>query len=302
MQRFITSILIAAFSWMLVLPTLAQVAPNPQPFRVFDSRGRSATLSQVVEHCQQADVVFWGEEHNDAIGHALQADFFGQLITKYGSSRQIAVSLEMLERDTQVVLDEYLTDLITEKQFLESSRPWPNYSQDYKPLVLLAKEHGLPVIASNAPRRYVNLVARRGPEGLEALSATAKTWLAPLPYAPASARYASKFAALMGTGVAMHSKHMIDSQALWDATMADSLSHFLKTRKRPLVLHLSGRFHSEQKLGTVEQFLHLLPQAKVCVVTTISSPSFPAFDAKAHSGLGDFVILTDPTPTGKAKP
>ncbi|HEX9997456.1 MAG TPA: ChaN family lipoprotein [Abditibacterium sp.] len=302
MHRLLISTVITVFLWLLASPALGQTAPDSEQFRLFDSRGMPATLFQLVEQCGKADVVFWGEEHDDAVGHALQAQFFGQLIATYKNSRQIALSMEMFERDTQVVLDEYLADLITEKQFLESSRPWSNYSQDLKPLILLAKQHQLSVIASNAPRRYVNLVARRGPQALEALSPTAKTWLAPLPYPPASARYASKISALMGTGMAMHSKYMIESQALWDATMADSLSRFLKAQRNPLILHLSGRFHSEQKLGTVEQLLHLQPLAKICVVTTISTPSFSAFDAKMHSGLGDFVILTAPNPKGKAKP
>src|SRR3954467_8455063 len=68
--------------------------------------------------------------------------------------------MEMFERDVQIVLDEYLSDLITEQHFLASSRPWGNYKTDYRPLVELAKEKHLDVIAANAPRRYVNMVSR----------------------------------------------------------------------------------------------------------------------------------------------
>lgn len=202
----------------------------------------------------------------------------------------------MFERDTQVVLDEYLAGLITEKQFLRDSRPWDNYSQNYKPLVLLAKEKALPVVAANAPRRYVNLVARRGRAALQQLSPQAKSWLAPSPYPAASAVYARKFKALMGdetagSAMAKHGGDILDSQALWDATMADSLARRLRNSKAPLILHLSGRFHSEGRLGTVEQLLKAHPGAKVCVVTVVSGST--AFDAKTQAGLGDFVILTD---------
>jgi uncharacterized iron-regulated protein len=312
MQRFLKSVFVTFIASTLALPGSAQVALDPQQFRVFDSHAEPASLSQLLERCQKADVVFWGEDHDDAVGHALQASFFEQLIVKYKSSRSVALSLEMFERDTQTVLDEYLSELITEKHFLDSSRPWQNYSKDYKPLLLLAKENQVPVIASNAPRRYVNLVARQGPRSLENLSPVAKTWIAPLPYQPASDVYARKFGALMGAGegkagssAAPHSNHLMDSQALWDATMADSLFRFLQIKgpdgkllpKRPLVLHLTGRFHSEQKLGTVEQLLHLQPQAEVCVVTVVSDP---ALEAKKYSGLGDFVILTAPKVEKKA--
>ncbi len=295
MQRRFTSTLTLIWTCLClqVVPALAQVSPDAQHFRVFDSRGLPATLPEVVAVCGKAEVVFWGEEHDDAVGHALQAQFFQQLIAN-NKSRQVALSLEMFERDTQVVLDEYLAGLISEKQFLRDSRPWNNYELDYKPLVLLAKENRLPVVAANAPRRYVNLVARRGRAALEQLSPQAKTWLAPLPFPPASVAYARKFGALMGEmGSSAHGGNIVDSQALWDATMADSLARFLKKNKRPLVLHLSGKFHSEGKLGTVEQLLHIAPRAKVCVVTVVSSPTFDTFDPKIHAEQGDFVILTD---------
>jgi uncharacterized iron-regulated protein len=71
-------------------------------------------------------------------------------------------SLEMFERDVQIVLDEYVKDLITEKKFLDDSRPWNNYKTDYRPLVEYAKQNKLPVIAANAPRRYINMVSRGG--------------------------------------------------------------------------------------------------------------------------------------------
>ena len=185
MQRLFTSSLVAACLLSLSFPALAQsspalaqsfpalahssppaaspiFSPDAQHYRVFDTEGRPATIDQILNHCENVQVVFWGEEHNDAVGHALQALFFQHLITRYSTTRQVALSLEMFERDTQVVLNEYLSGLITESHFLRSSRPWSNYSQDYKPLVLLAKDHHLPVLAANAPQRYVNLVSRRG--------------------------------------------------------------------------------------------------------------------------------------------
>ena len=124
----------------------------------------------------------------------------------------------------------------------------------------------------------------------------AKSWLAPLPYPPASAAYARKFKVLVGgegagSAMGMHGTDILDSQVLWDATMADSLSRLLKTSPRPLVLLLSGRFHSEGRLGTVEQLLNAQPRVHVCVVTVVSS-SNSTFDPKTHTGLGDFVILT----------
>ncbi len=76
MLRHITAISIGACLGLPVLPALAQSASAPQRFQIFDSHGVPATLPQIVERCQKVDVVFWGEEHDDAVGHALQAQLF----------------------------------------------------------------------------------------------------------------------------------------------------------------------------------------------------------------------------------
>lgn len=68
----------------------------------------------------------------------------------------------MFERDVQEVMDEYLTGCIRQQDMLQDSRPWPNYLSDYAPLVELAKANSIPVIAANAPRRYVGMVGRGG--------------------------------------------------------------------------------------------------------------------------------------------
>jgi uncharacterized iron-regulated protein len=47
-------------------------------------------------------------------------------------------------------------------------------------LIEFAKEKDLKVVASNIPRRYANLVYRRGIEALDSLSEESKKWIAPI--------------------------------------------------------------------------------------------------------------------------
>jgi uncharacterized iron-regulated protein len=205
--------------------------------------------------------------------------------------------MEMFERDIQIVVNEYLKGLISEQHFLASSRPWPNYKTDYRPLVELAKEKHLDVIAANAPRRYVNMVSRNGRESLNGLSKQAKAWLAPLPYPDPSPEYAEKFRKLMATSgdPAAQNPHspIVFSQALWDATMADSVAEYLAENKGALVVHLNGGFHTENRLGTLEQLMNYRRKTRAIVVTMRSEQDFQRFDPQKHKGLGDFVILTD---------
>jgi uncharacterized iron-regulated protein len=269
-------------------------------YRIFDGRGNPATLEKIVDELKNVDVIFLGELHDDATAHFLQAEIFRRAFEKYNRDRQIALSLEMFERDVQIVVDEYLNNLISENHFLLSSRPWGNYKTDYRPLVEFAKANKLPVIAANAPRRYVNMVSRSGRDSLNALSRQAKQWLAPLPFQPASEAFAKKFNALMGGGggsampaAKMSSGNILDSQTLWDATMAFSIAEYLKRAADPLVIHLNGGFHTENRLGTPEHLLKYAKKARFLVVTMRYEQDFQNFDKTKHAALGDFVILTD---------
>ena len=266
-------------------------------YRVYDRQGNASSLEKIIDSLKDVDVVFLGENHDDATAHYVQNEIFRRAFEKYGRERAVSLSLEMFERDVQTVLDEYLKDLISENHFLLSSRPWGNYKTDYKPLVEFAKTNRLEVIAANAPRRYVNMVSRSGRESLNRLSPEARRWLAPLPYSEASEAYAGKFNALMrqNSDSATPARHnpMLNAQALWDATMAFSIAEYLKRAKNPLVVHLNGAFHTENRLGTPEHLLKYAPKTRFLVVTMRYEENFTNFDQSKHADSGDFVILTD---------
>ncbi|HXF42820.1 MAG TPA: ChaN family lipoprotein, partial [Pyrinomonadaceae bacterium] len=173
-------------------------------------------------------------------------------------------------------------------------RPWPNYKSDYRPLIEFAKENKIKVIAANAPRRYVNMVSRNGRNALDGLSPQAKIWLAPLPFPKPSDKYAAKFRSLMGASPesSMGLDNILDSQTLWDATMADSIAKVLASKAGSLVIHVNGSFHSESRLGTVEQLLGYRKKTRAIVVTIKQVNDYKGFDPQSDSGLGDFVILT----------
>lgn len=286
-------LLFSIFTALLNYTVSAQITDSA--FRIYTAQGNAATFERIIEAAGKSDVVFLGENHDDATAHYLQTEIFRKAFETYAAKRKIALSTEMFERDVQTVVDEYLKDLITEKKFLDDSRPWNNYKTDYRPLIEFAKLHNLPVIAANAPRRYVNMVSRNGRESLNQLSPEAKKWLAPLPYAAPSAEYSKKFNALMGNMKVETNapSKILESQTLWDTTMAFSIFEHLKKERSALIIHLNGSFHTENRLGTAEQLLKFNPNAKITVVTMRYEADFTKFDQAKHGNLGDFVILTD---------
>ena len=291
----IISVFAIIFISIILMTNNTRAQISEANYKIYDGMGNPATLNQIINSVGRSDTVFLGENHDDSTAHYLQAEILKKTLESYGKNKKVTLSMEMFERDVQIVLDEYLKDLITEKKFLDDSRPWNNYKTDYRPLVEYAKQNQLEVIAANAPRRYVNMVSRNGRDSLNQLSPQAKKWLAPLPYPQSSETYAKKFTDLMG-GMPSNTQNVskiLESQTLWDATMAFSIAEYLKNNKNALVVHLNGSFHTESRLGTAEQLLKINPKLKVLVITIKYEEDFNTFDKAKHTNLGDFIILTD---------
>ena len=267
-------------------------APTPGPFVVLDRDGQRVELGVLCDALTDADVVFLGELHDDSTAHALEMELLGTAhVAAQEAGRPLVLALEMAETDVQPVLDEYLVGLIRERDWLAAGRPWGNYDADYRPLVEFAKAEGVPVVASNAPGRYVSLVSRRGGIGvLDSLSAAAQAWL-PASVAPPSEALAAKFTDLMGGmphGAGPSVEGMLAAQNLRDATMAWRIAEALDAYPSALVVHVNGSFHSDDGLGIPEHLARLTPEASTLVVSMRRETG----PQDAEVGDNDFVILT----------
>ena len=179
-------------------------------------------------------------------------------------------------------------------------------------MVEFAKDNGLDVIAANAPFRYVNIASHKGLQGLMELSERAKEAIAPLPYDTATGAYAEKLMALVPhtpapkkkdtSSTGLHSPvlskpsyNIVQGQSLWDATMAYSIYRYKKTHPDARILHLNGRFHTEEYFGIVQRLDDYDPGIKTLVITGESSAKgFPDIEFSKYSHLGDYIIFTNP--------
>jgi uncharacterized iron-regulated protein len=261
-------------------------------YKIYSSgKQKLVTVDEVVNDMANADVLFFGEEHNDSTGHYLEYVLFKKLAEKY--PQKIALSMEMFETDCQNVLNEYLAGFIREKNFITEARAWHNYN-DYRPLIEFAKAGIISVVAANAPARYTNMVNRLGLNSLQQLSATGKAYLPPLPVDTATGAYYDKFVQIMGGHGGMPGMQMYQAQNLWDASMGWSIARFYKAHPYFKIMQLNGGFHSEEKLGAVAQLKRYAPGVKVINIAAYSDDSFENPDWAKFSKNGDFIILTDP--------
>lgn len=316
---------LVASATTLAPPVAAQDAPHGSSvsvtdgleYRVYDRSGERTTLSAIVDGAMGDEVLLVGEEHDDMVGHAFQTLLLNEVVRRIGSGsgagRTVVLSLEMFERDVQYVLDEYMAGLITEAHFLRSSRPWDHYEARYRPLVEHARAFELPVVAANAPRRYVNRVTNEGPGSLGALSERARSFLPPLPYPGPSDRYRAQWDALMTEamlGIASEEEadreaeeeapparaelnpNAIHSQALWDAAMGHAVTEALVRHVGGFVVHMAGSFHVEKGTGIPERIADYRPGTRVTTVVMTKVDDIEAWSAEEHAPLADYVVLT----------
>lgn len=280
------------FSLLLFsLITLSAMAQEKRAYRIFDTSGQEVTYAEMMEACAKNDLVFFGELHNNPIAHWLQLELTRDLYTARDS--QLILGAEMFEADNQLLLNEYLLQQISEKNFEDEARLWNNYATDYKPLVEFAKANQLYFVATNIPRRYANLVYREGLESLDNLSATAKQYIAPLPITVDMdiPSYKDMLDMMGGHG----GETLVQAQAVKDATMAYFIDKYW--REGYTFIHYNGSYHSNRWEGIVWYLKNeFAPERSIVTINTVEQEDISA-PTEDNAGLADFTICVPNTMT-----
>lgn len=283
-------------SVLLALSVVSSVSAQNKPaYRIFTGEGKKAHYHDIVKGALKADVVFFGELHDNPIAHWLELEVTKDLYSEKG--KDLILAAEMFERDNQLLIDEYFGDLIKESSFESEVRKWNNYPTDYKPLVQFAKDNGLKFIASNIPRRYAAMVASGGFDALDKVSPEGLKYIAPLPI-PYDASLPC-YKDMLSMGAMGHSgDNLPKAQAIKDATMAKSISDNWKEGK--MVIHYNGSYHSDRHQGIIWYLNKYSPSAKVATITTVLQDNLQKLDsANVHQADYVIVIPSDMTRTYK---
>ena len=268
------------------LAVLSGFAQEKKAYAVFDAEGNEIDYGQMMETLAEKDAVFLGEIHNCPIAHWMEYEIVRDLYARHGEN--LLIGAEMFERDDQLVLDEYLAGQISNERFSKESKLWPNYKTDYAGIVEFAKEQGIPVLATNIPRRYANMVSYGGFEALDSLTEEAKRYIVPLPldYVPNESvdRY---FGAMTMPGMKPGSAaNLSKAQAMKDATMAWSIAQRIGTSK---LVHLNGNFHSTAHAGIITYLNRYRPGLSIGTVEVIRQEKIDRLDKDAL-GKADLYI------------
>jgi uncharacterized iron-regulated protein len=263
---------------------------KPMPaYQIFTGdKGKSIDFDKMMKGLRDADIVFFGENHDNSIGHWLQLQVLKELAGATGKS--VVVGAEMFEADIQLVLNEYLSGLIKQEHLEKDGKVWSNYKTDYAPIVDYARDNNLQFIATNIPRRYANIVARKGLEALNELDTQGKEFIAPLPVAidyelPGYKEVADMMSGHMGGHGS--GKNMVDAQAIKDATMAYFIAKNWSYGN--VFYHLNGSFHTKNHEGIIYFLKKIKPDLNVITITMADQENIESLNEE-NLGLADFIV------------
>ncbi|MBT8194926.1 MAG: ChaN family lipoprotein [Bacteroidia bacterium] len=253
--------------------------------QIYNAKGKKVSYNKMIKTLAKQDIILFGELHNNPISHWLQYEVTSDL----HKNRKLILGAEMFEADNQSFLNDYINKVITYEELDSLARLWRNYKTDYAPLVDFAKENNLPFVASNIPRRYANLVYKKGFGALDSLSTEEKSWIAPLPI-PFDSELPTYQKIL--TDMGDHgSPELVQAQATKDATMA----YFILTNYKEdfLFLHFNGAYHSDFYEGILWYLKKNKDDKMYATISTVSQKEVGKLQ-KENYGKADYIIcVTD---------
>lgn len=242
-----------------------------------------------IEACQEARVLYLGEEHDSLLDHQLQARTI-QALCKQG--HRLVVVAEMFQLPARQVLDDYIAGKLNDQQLFEGSewkKRWGHAWEQYLPIWQICQQEKIPLRAlrnSSESGRQLNKL------GSAAFTPEERQGLAPEPYdfGPHPESLRSVFEAHAGPVSQAAFERFLAVQTLWEEFMAARVRMALEENPDGVVVVLVGKGHLLHGHGlparVARQWPHPLVQKTAlvnpgpqerqkadCVWTTSSNPS-----------------------------
>lgn len=261
-------------------------------YQLYTPNNTPVFLDALPSALTEADVILIGEWHTHSAIHRFQTDLVKQ---SFSNDSKLTLSMEQFTRDKQPVLDAYLRGEIGEQTLIQTGNGWPNYESDYRPFVEFAKANSITILAANAPKSIVRCIGRQGVPYIDKLSLDERKHLARVINTDSSP-YKEKFMASMHHGTPEQTERQYAAQVTWDETMAETISDYLSQNPDQQVIHIAGKFHTEQGLGIKASILRRMPNLNVVVITPTNSPQ------SEQNSHGDFLLHVLAPPARYIKP
>jgi aminopeptidase N len=269
-------------------------------------RGGATTImnsfDQIITELGQNRVIYLGEAHDSLPDHLLQLRII-QALKKQGLD--LAIAMEMFPESSQLALDEYVLGQteMTETAFLRASRWFDVWRFDwrlFRPIFNFCRREKIPVYGINIKREIVSTVFSDG--HTDSLNLEQQQTLAP-DRDLAMDGYVERLRKVHGYHAeAPHGKDkgiagFVQSQAIWDESMAENISTLLEDNPDKTILVIAGSQHTRKDSGIPPRVSRRMDvkQASVLNIYSDHAPSVPSSQA-------DYFFMAEPRslePKGK---
>jgi uncharacterized iron-regulated protein len=232
------------------------LADHPLVGRAWDARAARFTPRAAVEaSCVRADLVLLGETHDNPDHHRLQRELLEALTL---AGRRPAVAMEQFDREHQAALERASAERPLDAAHVAGAGRFDRRGWEwafYEPIVALALERGLPLVAANLSRADAARVVEIGFAALGAEAASGLGLDRPWP----AAERAAVEAAVREGHCGQLPEHLVPriarAQRARDAVMAERLA----SRSASGAVLIAGNGHVRRDLGVPTHLAALAP-------------------------------------------
>lgn len=255
------------------------------PFGVPSSATK--TFDEIVSKLAKNRVIYLGESHDSLPDHLLQLRIIQAL---HNRGADLAIAMEMFPGSSQEALDEYVLDKkssMTESEFLRASHWFKVWRYDwrlFRPIFSFLRKNSIPVYGINIERKIVSSVFAAG--NTDGLTPEQKKSIAPERDLLVEG-YKERLQGVYG----FHSQApktkkkkisgFIQSQALWDESMAANIAEILTNNPKKSVLVITGSQHSRKDSGIPPRVLRRISVSQTSVINIYgrNAPDNPGLQA-----------------------
>ncbi len=240
------------------------------------------SLSDIIDDIADKRIVYIGEFHDQYAHHTTQLEIIRRL---YERNKRLAIGMEMFQRPFQVVIDDYTSGRIEEREFLNRSEYYKRWRFDfnlYKPILDFAVSKRVPVIALNMHEEIIDKVSENGIDSLT----DKEMEMLPLEMDLSDAHYRERLKDIFKQHRDWEEKnfdYFFQSQIIWDETMAESIDEFLKKNPDYQMVVIAGQGHLEYGSGIPARTYRRNGYDYAIVL----------LDATAERGIADYIVFPE---------
>lgn len=234
------------------LPAVADPGASAAPAtedqtRVLDTRALT-DMERLLDAIADRRVIFVGETHDRYEDHLTQLQVVDGLRRR---GKDLAIGVEFFQQPYQAPIDAYLAGEIDEPEFLRRTQYFDRWRFDYRlyrPILRLAREHRIPVIALNLESELTRRVGEVGIDGLDA----AERARLPAQLDRSDSAYRARIKAVFDQHPGQDAKRFdrfMEVQLLWDEGMAERAARYLTDHPGKTLVILAGAGHIEYGQG-----------------------------------------------------